>query len=193
MIEPVSSGERPARRGCYYVAIPLDSSDECNAVLVYNSAENTWLLHEVAVSSFLPTEDHLYFTSPTSPSSVFRWNPDSWESGLSIGPCRWVTPWADLSYKSIVKGGFEVYLLPEVQDDPVELRISIQTEKKIKTKTYIVSPLTEEQRLSGRSHKQKRVHFGGSGRRFRLIIECDSVAPWRLLGGLMVISETDPD
>lgn len=183
-----------AWQGRYYCAIPLDDSTECNAVIVYNALENTWLLHTaVAVSSFLPTDDRLYFTSPTSPSSVYLWNTDSWASGCSVGPSRWVTPWNDLSYKSIVKGGYEVYLLPEVQDEPVNLRISVQTEKKIKTKTYTVQPLTEEQKLLGKSHKQKRLHFGGSGRRFRLIIECDSTAPWRLVGGLMVVSETDPD
>lgn len=180
-------------RGRYYCAIPIDGATDCNAVLVYNSQENTWLLHTLCVSSFLPAEACLYFTSSVSPSSVYRWNPDSWDSGSAVGPCRWVTPWNDLSYKSIVKGGFEVYLLPEVQDKAVELRISIQTEKKTKTKTYIVTPLTEEQRQAGRGYKQKRVHFGGSGRRFRLVIECDSPAPWRLLGGLMVVSEIDPD
>lgn len=180
-------------RGRYFCSIPIDGATECNAVLVYNSAEDTWLLHRVSVSSFLPAEDCLYFTSPDSPSSVFRWNLSSWESGMAAAPCRWVTPWNDLSCKHIVKGGYEVYFLPEVIDEPVELRISIQTEKKIKTKTYTVQPLTPQQLAQGKSHRQKRLHFGGSGRRFRLIIECDTPAPWRLLGGVMVISETDPD
>jgi hypothetical protein len=40
----------------------------------------------------------------------------------------------------------------------------------------------------------KRLHFGGSGRRFRLMIETQaSTAPWRLIGGIQIIAETDPD
>jgi hypothetical protein len=81
-----------------------------------------------------------------------------------------------------------------VQDKPVTLSVSIQTEKKIKTKNYTVSPLSSSDVARGKGFKQKRLRFGGSGRRFRLIIESPEGAPvWRLTGGVLIASETDPD
>jgi hypothetical protein len=101
----------------------------------------------------------------------------------------------DFGVKSIKKGGFELYMIPEVQDEAVTLKISIQTEKKLKTKTYTVQPLTADQREANKEHRGKRLHFGGTGRKFRIIIETDEgvTAPWRLIGGLQLIVETDPD
>ena len=82
-----------------------------------------------------------------------------------------------------------------MKNDPVELIISVQTEKKLKTKRYTVNPLTDEQKEAGKEHRGKRLHFGGSGRKFRVIIETEAgvTAPWRLLGGLQMVVETDPD
>jgi hypothetical protein len=66
----------------------------------------------------------------------------------------------DFGYKRIQKGGFDLYLIPEVKNDPVELIISVQTEKKLKTKRYTVNPLTDEQKEAGKEHRGKRLHFG---------------------------------
>ena len=99
-----------------------------------------------------------------------------------------------MSAKQIAKGGFEVYFLCEVKTSPVTLKISIQTEKKIKTKQFTVQPLTTAEISAGKGYKQKRLHFGGTGRRFRLMIDTDAnTPPWRLIGGLLILSEIDPD
>lgn len=184
----------------YYIAIPTGTSQINNAVMIYNTTDGTWMYRDdVSVESWLGTEDTLYFTSSTTPGRIWTWNEDSWATGTATtGTTKWVTPWNDLSAKSIVKGGFEVYLLCEVKTTAVTLNISLQTEKKTKTKTYTVNPLTSTEQSAGKSHKQKRIHFGGSGRRFRLIIETNKVAPysaapWRLISGLLIVSETDPD
>ena len=179
-------------RGKYYCALPLDDSPVNNAVLIYNTLDGTWLLRDdLKVEAFLATEDKLYFTSADAPGRVSVWELDSWASGkATTAATRWVSPWTDLGHKEIQKGGFEVYLLPEVQGKPVTLSISIQTEKKQKTKKHTVQPVT----VLGRQHKQKRVHFGGAGRRFRLIIESPSGSPaWRLIAGVMIVAEIDPD
>lgn len=189
-------------QGRYYCAVPVDGSPVNNAVLVYNPVDRTWLLrNDVSVERFLPTEDTLYFTSATTPGRVWHWEEDSWESGSATKAATcWVTPWNDLRYRQMVKGGFELYLLCEVQDRPVTLSITLQTEKKSKTKQYTIQPLTTEERLKGKSHKQKRLHFGGAGRMFRLIIETAQAGnteqdspPWRLVGGLLMIAEIDSD
>ena len=58
--------------------------------------------------------------------------------------------------------------------------------KKLKTKLLAVPP------GAGKA-KQRKLTFGGSGRRFRIIIESDSEAEWRLLGGMQLEVETDVD
>lgn len=176
---------------CYYCAVPIDLSEINNAVVIYNTADGTWLLRDdVFVESWLGTEESLYFTSSTTPGRIWLWNENSWDYGIATSsPSRWVSPWNDLGTKRIVKGGFEVYLLCEVMDRDVTLNISLQTEKKAKTKQYTVQPVSGDDR----SHRQKRIHFGGSGRRFRVIIESNNGAPWRLVSGMLIISETDPD
>ena len=72
-------------------------------------------------------------------------------------------------------------------------KFSIQTEKKTKSKTYVVNALTSAQVAAGKGYKQKKLHFGGSGRKFRLIIEVTGGVPWRLVGGIHMIAEIDKD
>lgn len=173
-------------RGTYYCALPLDSSQDNNAVLLFNTEEHSWLLREgVAVESWLSMGDDLFYTSATTPGRVWRWREDSWAGGEPES-MRWVSGWQDLGYKNVVKGGFLVYLTVDCRG-PVELKIGIETEKKAKTKTVSVTPPV------GRGAKQKRLSFGGSGRRFRLIVEASSSNAWRLFGGLQIEVETDMD
>lgn len=124
------------------------------------------------------------------------WMDSSWDLGKTNGlATKWVSPWVDFGYKTIKKGGFDLYFLPEVKDTAVTLKISVQTEKKTKTKNYIVNPLTADEIAAGKKHKQKKLHFGGAGRRFRIMIETEAgnTAPWRITGGLHMIAETDSD
>ena len=100
---------------------------------------------------------------------------------------RWVSPWQDFGYKNITKGSFTAYLTVEC-DEPVELQLGIQTEKKTKIKRLIFNPP-----LKGQLSKQRRVVFGGNGRRFRVLIESNGSARWRMLGGMQIEAETDMD
>lgn len=150
---------------------------------------------------------------------------NSWERQIVTDKAvKWVSPWITFGRNDIQKGGFELYFTPEVRakktftsqwwssgsvnegetpsyivesetTGPVTFSISIQTEKKTKTKTYTVQPLTSAEIAAGKKHKMKRLHFGGSGRRFRLIIEvaAGNTIPWRLIGGIHIIAETDKD
>lgn len=182
-------------QGKYYCAVPLDGSSVNNAVIIYHPVDSTWLLREdISVESFLWMEEALYFTSTATPGQVWKWREDSWEHGPASAATRWVSPWSDLGNKDIVKGGFDLYLLAEVKNAPVTLQISIQTEKKIKTKAYTIMPLTAQDLAQAKSAKQKKLHFGGAGRRFRLIIESPENAPaWRLISGVKLVAEIDAD
>lgn len=174
-------------RNTYYVALPLDGSDVNNAVLMFNTLERTWLLRtDISVESFLSTPDALYFTSSETPGRVSLWAEDSWKEG-SACPMRWVSGWQDFGYKNMTKGSFTVYLTVECEE-PVELNLGIQTEKKLKSKVVSFSPPAE-----GNASKHRRVVFGGNGRRFRVLIESNGTAPWRIVGGMQIEAETDTD
>lgn len=181
----------------YYLAFPTGSSTVNNAMLIFNLQEGTILYYDgIYIESFMATEENLYATSSTLPGKILRIVWDSWDSGEASGKAtRWVSPWLTFDRKSMQKGGFDVYFQPEVKDTAVTLKFSIQTEKKLKTKTYTVNPLTEEQLARNKGQKTKRLHISGMGRRFRLIVETEAgvTAPWRLLDGIQMIVETDPD
>lgn len=175
----------------YYLAFPTGDSTVNNAMLIYDLDENTILFHkDIHIENFLSSKGELYATSSNLPGKILEVRYDSWKDGTASGrPTKWVSPWMDFGYKRIAKGGFDLYFTPEVQTDPVTIQFSIQTEKKTKTKTYTIQPLTNKE------YRNKRLHFGGTGRRFRLIIETANgvTAPWRLIGGIQLIVETDPD
>lgn len=181
----------------YYLSFPTGDSTVNNAVLVYDMNEGTILYYPgTEIESLLPANDELYATTSSLPGQILWIHRDSWVLGEASGKAtKWVTPWMDFGYKRIQKGGFDFYFLPEVQNEAVTFTISIQTEKKCKTKQYTCQPLTEEQRAVPKEHRVKRLHFGGSGRKFRIILETEEgvTAPWRLIGGLQLVVETDPD
>lgn len=95
-----------------------------------------------------------------------------------------------------------------VANSHVAFKITIQTEKKSKTKQYTAYAVDNSSVLPTNSvsapfmsildekqSKAKKMHFGGSGRRFRVIIETEygNTIPWRLIGGIHIIAETDKD
>jgi hypothetical protein len=210
----------------YYLSIPVDGSEVNNAMLVFSFTDGTILYYtDLHIESFMQMNNDLYATSSDLPGRVLILKYNSWVNGKAAGSAtKWVSTWLDFGHKDIQKGGFELYFTPEVQKEAVPLSISIQTEKKKKTKKYTVQPInvvgagvtwTECKestwgsilgyntwgKLAGRTDivtrefKHKRLRFSGTGRRFRVIIETEEgiTAPWRLIGGLHIITEIDPD
>lgn len=174
-------------RGAYYCALPLDQSPVNNAVLRYDTLEKTWLLREdVSVEAFLPTEEALLFTSAETPGRLWRWHEDGWAQNTAV-PMRWVGPWCDFGLQNVQKGGFTVYLTAECRA-PTTLAIGVETEKRRKLKTLALAPPR-----AGRQPAQRRLRFGGCGRRFRLVVESTAPVPWRLIGGVQIAAETDAD
>lgn len=168
----------------YYCALPLDGSAVCNAVLIFNTLERTWLLCEgITVEAFLPTEDGLYFTNATVPGKVFRWG-----EGQDALPLRWMSPWVNFDRLDMRKGGWTLYLTVDAKKT-VELLVTIQTEKKKKQKVLRVQPAQSDTKLA----RQQRITFGGSGRRWRFSIESKSKTPWKVIGGIQIDVELDPD
>ena len=175
----------------YYLAFPTGDSTVNNAMLVYDFNEGTILFHKDAyIESFLFSKNELYATSSSLPGKILEIRTDSWVDGAADGkPSKWVSQWIDFGYKRIVKGGFDLYFFGEVKDNPVTLKFTIETEKKAKEKQYTIQP------TNGKEHRAKRLHFGGTGRKFRIKVEtAEGVTdPWRIVGGLQLVVETDPD
>ena len=175
----------------YYLSVPTGDSEVNNMLIVFNMEDGSFLTYpDSDFEALMPALDILYATSSTEPGKVYEINYNSWETGLTSGKkAKWTTPWMDFNYKSMAKGGYEIYFNPEVKKYPISFRFSIQTEKKTKSKTVVIEPTLTKQ-------KQKRIRFGGACRKFRLTIEAlpaPSGAVWRLVGGIHMVVETDPD
>ena len=171
----------------YYCALPLDGSRINNAVLMYHTVEKRFLLREgVCVGAFLPMEDTLFFTSATRPGTLWKWQEDSLLSGMAV-PMRWVGPWQEMGSKNRLKCGFALYATVECTQE-VWLKIGVETEKGIRFKRIVFQPP-----LPGKHARQRRLTFGGKGRRFRLVLESQGSVPWRMLGGLQLEAEVEAD
>lgn len=188
----------------YCLAVPADS-DENNTLIVYDTIDGTVFFYEnMNIEGFmnpLSMQEPIALFNEGNRSVLKRFDFNAWEKDLSgTRATRWMTPWIELGRKDIQKGGHDFYFTPEVKgENAVTFTISFQTEKKTKTKQYTVQPMTSAEIAAGKQGKTKRLHFGGTGRRFRIIIETPSgvdagkAYKWRLYGGIHLITEIDKD
>lgn len=179
-------------KGKYYAAVPIDGSAICNAVLIYSVVDGTWLLRtDLTVESWLGGEEHLYFTNAKAPGCIWEYKEDSWTTGeASAAAASWTTPWNNLNYQDMRKGPFRIYLTPEVQERPVDLTITLDTDKKRKTRTVRIHPLLEVEKYYHREARPVCIHIPGGGRRFRLTISAEAGQPvWRICGGVMIVAD----
>jgi hypothetical protein len=166
----------------YSLALPMDGSDVNNAILEYNTAENTFNLRMgVYVSSFLPYENALYYTDsrPATGAGALSGRIMRLDGKGAALPMRYASAYQDLGYKSVTKSGFEVYLM---SDNDVEVTVGIRTEKKLKTRTVQLE-----------AGKTKRVRLNVTGRSFRLELEIPGGSEWCIGSGIQINVELDPD
>lgn len=171
-----------AMRGTVYcLALPMDGSDINNAVLEYDTAEQTFNLRlGVYVSSFLPYENILYYTDSRPADGGFAGRVMKLDGQGAPLAMRYVSAYQDLGYKSITKSGFEVYLLAETR---MQISVGIRTEKKLKTRNVQLE-----------AGKAKRVRLNVAGRSFRLELNVKPMdTAWRLNGGMQINMELDAD
>lgn len=168
------------RAGVYCIALPLDGSAYNNAILEYDTQESTFnLRYDVYAGSFLPYENKLYYTDSRSAGGTNAGAVFVLDGGGAALPMRYITAYQDLGYKSIVKSGFEVYL---IADGDVTVEVAVRTEKKRKARTVDL--------VAG---KAKRVRLNVSGRCFRLELSIAGGAAWRMSGGIQINMELDAD
>lgn len=161
----------------YLLALPIDGSEVNNAILAYNSKEDTFTLRTgIYVRSFLQVEDRTYYTSSVAPGRIM----ELCEEGDAL-PVLWKSGMQDLGLKSSVKSSFQLYFLAEAEA-PFDLVIGIQTDKKLKQKILRVKP-----------GKATKVTINVQGRFFQLILSSRTVVPFKIAGGFKLDMELDPD
>jgi hypothetical protein len=166
------------RNETYCIALPINGSSYCNAILEYNIKEKTYALRTgISVDSFCQIDERLFYTSATEPGKVFELQD---RIGMPL-PCKWISGYQDLGQKHAIKSAFAVYMYVD-SEAPVELRVGIRTEKKFKQKIFFTKP-----------GKMTRLHLNLQGRIFRLEIESYSAIPFTLDGGIRIDLELDPD
>lgn len=161
----------------YMLALATRGSTTNDAVLIYNSRENTFsIVKDVRINDFIQIGNRVFYTSALN-GQVFEWNAED-SYGL---PIKWVGAYQDLGLKSAVKSSFKVYFLPE-STSQFTMYLGIQTEKKLKQKTIIIKP--------GKPH---RIALNVSGRYFRLLISTRGSPYFKINGGIKIDMELDPD
>lgn len=161
----------------YLLALPIDGSTVNNALLAYDSREGTFTLRTgIFVRSFLAVEDKIFYTSAKAPGKIF----ELCDEGHAL-PVYWESGMQDLGVKSSVKSAFMVYFLAEAAT-PFNLVLGIQTDKKLKTKMLTVKP-----------GKATKIAINVQGRFFKLILSSRTIVPFKLVGGIKIDMELDPD
>jgi hypothetical protein len=166
------------RNQTYCLALPINESTFCNAILEYNTSTGALALRTgISVDGFLQVDERLFYTSATYPGQVFELRDDV---GRPL-PVVWVSGYQDLGLKSSIKSAFTMYAMIDTEA-PLDLYVGLRTEKKLKQKIYRVKP-----------GKLARLHLNNHGRMFRLEIRCYSAVPFTIAGGIKLDLELDPD
>jgi hypothetical protein len=166
------------RNQTYCLALPVNGSTFCNAILEYNTSSGAIAMRTgVSIDSFLQLDERLFYTAAQHPGRVFELRDDI---GKPL-PTVWVSGYQDLLLKSSIKSAFTMYAMIEAEA-PVELYVGLRTEKKLKQKVYKVKP-----------GKLARLHLNNHGRIFRLEIRSYSAVPFTIAGGIKLDLELDPD
>ena len=164
--------------GVYCLALPINGSPYCNAILQYDTRNRTISLRTgMTVKSFLQINERLFYTSAAFPGEVFELD----DTQGKVMPVKWISGYQDLGVKSSIKSAFTVYLMVECEA-PVELWMGIRTERKLKEKRIKVKP-----------HKLLRTNLNTHGRIFRLEIRSHDALPYTIAGGIKIDLELDPD
>lgn len=176
--EPIHNACAGMWNTTYCLALPLDGSDRCNAILQYDTATGAISLRTgVTVDAFLQINERLFYTSADYPGVVYEMDDTCGE----VKNVKWVSGFQDLGLKSSIKNAFTVYMMVETEA-PLTLMMGIRTEKKLKRKEVKIRP-----------GKLRRINLNNHGREFRLEIESLTAVPFTIAGGIKIDLELDPD
>jgi hypothetical protein len=170
-----------------YVALPIDGSEENNAVLVYDMSDKIYtLITDYRVDSWL-----VYHADGQERLLFARGNQIMEMAGVTddgrVIDARWISPWFDLGTKSAKKSSGRVYMSVEAEsltDELPRIRLTMQSEKKERSKEI-------EIKREGLTVIKPRVKIRGRMLRFKI----ETVGGTRLTihQGIQIKVESDDD
>ena len=156
-----------------------DVLTENNAVIEYDTERGTFMLRKgIRVKDFFTMGGRVYYTQAESPYEVLLYNARENEGSYLDEPmeCIWETPWLDLG-KAYMKRDYLLRFTADADANDLPLEITIQTEKREKTRTVL---LQEDRR-------DYRVKIQIAGVRMKLKLRSYAKpAGWRIYGGVQV-------
>ena len=178
-----------AARACicdhvYYLAMCVRESEnetltENNAVIEYDTERGTFMLRKgIRIKDFFAINGRVYYTQAESPYEVLLYNARENEGSYLDMPmeCIWETPWLDLG-KAYMKRDYLLRFTADADENDLPLEITIQTEKREKTRTVLLQ----------RDRRDYRVKIQIAGVRMKLKIRSHAkAAGWRIYGGVQV-------
>lgn len=181
-------GMDSAARACicdhvYYLALCVKDSEgdvltENNTVIEYDTERGTFMVRRgMRVKDFFAMGGKVYYTQAESPFEVLRYGDPKAGSYLDTPmECLWETPWLDLG-KAYMKRDYLLRFTADADTDDVPLEMTIQTEKREKTRTVLLQ----------RNRRDYRVKIQIAGVRMKLKIRSHAkAAGWRIYGGVQV-------
>ena len=170
----------------YYIAVPLDDSTVPNAIIEYDMERSTFMLRTgFTVGALMHEGGKLLLTTRENPDTVCIWGSGDSYNGVPIN-ARWVSPWTDLGAKNIVKSSFMIRALVTGSDtEATSLKVTIETEKKVNSKTFPVPAKSETIK------KMLLKTINNNGRLFRFILS--SEYPFEIASGIQIETELDSD
>ena len=162
-----------------------DEGAENNTVIEYDAERGTFMLRKgMRVKTFLSDKGNVLYTDAQSPFTVKRYNDENEHSYGETGmDCLWETSWLDLG-KRYIKRDFELRFTAEAGADDVPLTITVQTDRREKSKTILLQQDRRDYRV--------KIHL--RGKRVKLRVESEAAkALWRIDGGIEVRYTLDED
>lgn len=171
----------------YYMALRVresvnDKPTVNNTVIEYDTRRGTFMVRKgLNIDSFLAVNGKVYCTSGVNPGRVYLYGSGDTYDGAEI-ETLWKTGYLDENGKNVNKSAFTVRFYAEGEQGAT-LGVTIETEKKRKTKTVALTP----------KGKQHRVRIQNKGKKFALEITSNGVQPWEIRGGIQIDYEIDEE
>lgn len=181
----------PAQEGVVQTSVSYVEPDGNNMLVLYDMRRGTYMKRPgLNITSIIRFVDRVLFTMGSNPGCVYQF--DGTTQQLLTGantitespvPVEWVSAWQDGGRKDMVKNTFTVYLTGVICVGEQNVTVTIETERKSKSKTIALTNMKRRQ----------MVRISCSGKRWRLKISASSTIDWEIGGGVQVDMETELD
>ena len=166
----------------YYLALCVKENEsdvltQNNTVVELDLERGTFMIRKgMRVKDFYALNGQVYFTQADAPYEILRYNDPKASGYLGAAMTSlWETPWLDLG-KHLIKRDFSLRFTAEADASDLPLRIELETDKRVRMKTVLLSA----------RRKDYRVSLQNKGARVKIRLRSSSATGWRIYGGIQV-------